>query len=235
LRPFQKRPVALEFPRRPKMKLHRTLRGRVVELIGRLSLLCLVAVAPTSLAQGVSGRIVGSVTDSTGATVANANVTVTSQDTGVSTSVVTDARGEYRANNLPPGNYQVQVEAPGMQTVISRGNVVTVDNATVVQLTLRVGSAAQSITVTAAAPLVDTTSSSMGEVLDARDVTNLPLNGRVFSQLVQTVPGSVATGFRSAPEAAAGAGSSGSITASVNGMPWGEPPTLWMASITWNC
>jgi hypothetical protein len=75
--------------------------------------------------------------------------------------------------------------------------------------------------VTAAAPLVDTTSSSLGEVLDARDVTNLPLNGRVFSQLVQTVRGSVATGFGSAPEAAAGAGSSGSITASVNGMPWG--------------
>ena len=58
-------------------------------------------------------------------------------------------------------------------------------------------------------------------MLSARDVTNLPLNGRVFSQLVQTVPGSVAAGFGSAPEAAAGAGSSGSITASVNGMPWG--------------
>jgi len=61
----------------------------------------------------------------------------------------------------------------------------------------------------------------LGEVLNASDITSLPLNGRVFSQLVQTVPGSVAAGFGSAPEAAAGAGSSGSITASVNGMPWG--------------
>ena len=210
------------------MRLGKTLRDRAVDLVGsmavsrrKLGLLCVLAIAPALFAQGVSGRIVGTATDSSGAAVANAHVTVTDQDTGVSTSVVTDARGEYRANNLPPGNYQVQIDAPGLQTVISKGNVVTVDNATVVQLTLRVGSAAQSITVTAAAPLVDTTSSSLGEVLDARDVTNLPLNGRVFSQLVQTVPGSVATGFGSAPEAAAGAGSSGSITASVNGMPWG--------------
>src|SRR6202007_1487386 len=53
------------------------------------------------------------------------------------------------------------------------------------------------------------------------EVVSLPLSGRVFSQLVQTVPGSVATGFGSAPESAAGAGAAGSITASVNGMPWG--------------
>src|SRR5882757_5044218 len=175
------------------MKLHRFLRNRAVELIGKLSLLCALAITPALFAQGVSGRIVGSATDSSGAEVVNAHVTVTDQDTGVSTSLVTDARGEYRANNLPPGNYEVQIEAPGLQTVISKGNVVTVDNATIVQLTLRVGSAAQSVTVTAATPLVDTTSSSLGEVLSAADVTNLPLNGRVFSQLVQTVPGSVAT------------------------------------------
>jgi hypothetical protein len=171
--------------------------------------------------QGVSGRIVGTATDVSGAAIANAKVTVTNQDTGISQSVVTDPRGEYRADHLPPGNYQVKIESAGMQSVVSRGNVVTVDNATAVPLTLRVGSTAESVLVTAAVPLVDPTSSSLGEVLDARDVLSLPLNGRVFSQLVQTVPGSVATGFGSAPEAAAGAGSTGSITASVNGMPWG--------------
>jgi hypothetical protein len=190
----------------------RKLGHRAINLIGsgrhigkRLWLFCVLVIAPALLAQGVSGRIVGTVTDSSGAAVVNANVTVTDQDTGIKTAVTTDSRGEYRANNLPPGNYQVQVAAAGLQTVISKGNVVTVDNATDVQLTLQVGSAAQSITVTAAAPLVDTTSSSLGEVLSTRDVTSLPLNGRVFSQLVQTVPGSVAAGFGSAPEAAAGA------------------------------
>jgi Carboxypeptidase regulatory-like domain/TonB dependent receptor len=187
----------------------------------RLTLLCLVAAAPSALAQGVSGRIVGTVMDPGGAAIVNANVTVTNQDTGISTAIVTDSRGDYQANNLPPGNYQIEVEAPGMQTMISKGIVVTVDNSTPVPVTLQVGTANQSVTVTAASALIDPTSSSLGEVLAGAEVTNLPLNGRVFSQLVQTVPGSVAAGFGSAPEAAAGAGSFGSITASVNGMPWG--------------
>ncbi len=184
-------------------------------------LLCILAVASIALAQGVSGRIVGTVLDSSGAAIANANVTVTNQDTGISASTVTDARGDYQANNLPPGNYQVEVAASGMQTVISKGIVVTVDNTTPVPVTLRVGATNQSVTVTATSALIDPTSSSLGEVLSGQEVTALPLNGRVFSQLVQTVPGSVAAGFGSAPEAAAGAGSFGSITASVNGMPWG--------------
>ncbi|HYK37427.1 carboxypeptidase-like regulatory domain-containing protein [Alloacidobacterium sp.] len=174
-----------------------------------------------SAAQGVSGRIVGTVTDSTGAAIANASVTVTNQDTGISSSTVSDSQGNYQANNLPPGNYQIAIAAPGMQTMISKGIVVTVDNTTPLPITLQVGTANQSATVTAANALIDTTSSSLGEVLSGQEVKTLPLNGRVFSQLVQTVPGSVGAGFGSAPEAAAGAGSFSPITASVNGMPWG--------------
>ncbi len=185
------------------------------------ALLGVLAAAPCLLAQGVSGRIVGTVADSTGAAIANATVTVTNQDTGLSFNTASDSRGDYRADNLPPGNYQVEISAPGMQTTISKGIVVTVDNTTPLPITLRVGAANQSVTVTATNALIDTTSSSLGEVLSGQEVTTLPLNGRVFSQLVQTVPGSVAAGFGSAPEAAAGAGSFGSITASVNGMPWG--------------
>src|SRR6516165_7101452 len=181
----------------------------------------LILTATQVLAQGVSGRIIGTVLDATGAAVTNARVTVTNEATGISVSTTTDSRGDYRASNLPPGNYRVQIEAAGMQTIVSKGNVVTVDNTTLVPVTLQVGSTSQSITETAANPLIDSTSSSLGEVLGTHEITNLPLNGRVFSQLVQTVPGAVPAGFGSAPEAAAGAGSSGPITASVNGMPWG--------------
>jgi len=177
--------------------------------------------ASLALGQGVSGRIVGTVVDNSGAAVTSAEVTITNQDTAISTKIRTNSGGEYRVDNLPPGNYTVALEAPGFRSVVSKGNIVTVDNATEVNLTLQVGSTSESVTVSAASPLVDTTSSSLGEVLGEREVTSLPLNGRVFSQLVQTVPGSVASGFGSAAEAAAGAGSSGSITASVNGMPWG--------------
>lgn len=183
--------------------------------------ICTVMAAQISFAQGVTGRIVGTASDSNGAAIPNAKVTVTNQGTGSNTPLVTDSTGSFRANNLPPGNYQVRIEAPGLATVISKDNVITVDSATEVALTMKVGSSTESVTVTGAAPLVDPTSSSLGEVLDANEVTTLPLDGRVFSQLVQTVPGSVASGFGSAAEAAAGAGSTGSITASVNGMPWG--------------
>jgi hypothetical protein len=68
---------------------------------------------------------------------------------------------------------------------------------------------------------VDTTSSSLGEVVSQKEIASLPLNGRIFSQFVQTVPGSIPAGFGSAPESAAGAGAVTAISASVNGMPWG--------------
>ncbi|MDT7813976.1 MAG: hypothetical protein QOJ42_3892, partial [Acidobacteriaceae bacterium] len=184
-------------------------------------LICLLVAIPVAMAQGVSGRLIGTAVDATGAVISNATVTISNQDTGAVTKVTTNGNGQYRADTLRPGNYQLKIEAPGLQTVVSNGNVVTVDNATVVDITMKVGSTSETVIVSAASPLIDTTSSSMGEVLNAHDITSLPLNGRVFSQLVQTVPGSVAAGFGSAPEAAAGAGSSGSITASVNGMPWG--------------
>jgi hypothetical protein len=194
-----------------------TLRRGVIGLL----FLLLILGGIRANAQGVTGRIVGTLTDPSAAVVPNATVTITNQDTGIITKTAPNDNGEYRADNLPPGKYQVQVEAPGLRTVVSQGNVVTVDNATVVNVALSVGSTNEAITVSAATPLVDTTSSSLGEVLSASEVMSLPLNGRIFSQLVQTVPGSVAAGFGSAAEAAAGAGSSGSITASVNGMPWG--------------
>src|SRR5260370_5149796 len=181
----------------------------------------LVAIT-VAMARGVSGRIVGPGGGARGAVIPNASVTISNQDKGAITKVPTNGSGQYRADTLRAGNYQLKIEAPGLQTIVSNDNVVTVDNATVVDITMRPGSTSETVTVSSASPLIDTTSSSLGEVLNANDITSLPLNGRVFSQLVQTVPGSVAAGFGSAPEAAAGAGSSGSITSSVNQMPWGR-------------
>jgi hypothetical protein len=200
--------------------------GVMLPLLARTALpmsllLCLLSIAPPAFGQGISGRVIGTVVDHSGAVVPNADIAATNQDTGISAKVSTNSVGQYRIDNLPPGNYTIALVAQGFRPVVSKGNVVTVDNATEVNFTLEVGSASQSISVSATNPLVDTTSSSMGEVLGEQQVNSLPLNGRVFSQLVQTVTGSVASGFGSAPEAAAGAGTAGSITASVNGMPWG--------------
>lgn len=186
-----------------------------------LGVACLLLFAAVSFGQGVSGRLQGTIVDSTGALIPGAKVSVTNQDTGVMGQLTSDSHGEYIANLLPPGNYKVEASAAGFRTTVSSGNVVTVDGTTRVDVTLQLGAATQSVEVTGDNPLVNTSSSSTGEVLNTHAIVSLPLNGRVFSQLVQTVPGSVATGFGSAPEAAAGAGASGSITASVNGLPWG--------------
>ena len=167
-----------------------------------LILICLLMVVPVAFCQGVSGHILGTVKDSSEAVVSNAVVTVTNQDTGFTTKITTGSSGDYRVDNLPPGNYQVRVEASGFRAAVSNGNVVTVDVATRVDVTLAVGSATESVEVEAANSLVDSTSSSLGEVINQGDISNLPLNGRIYSQLVQTVPGSVSTGFGSAPEAA---------------------------------
>lgn len=185
-----------------------------------LVLSAILATTPIAIAQGVTGRIAGTVIDSSGAAIPGAKVSIRNQDTGIAYTIAADSRGDYQANNLPPGAYEVEVEAPGMQTIIFKGIIVTVNTTSPVPITLRVGSTNQSIVVNSVNALIDPSDSSLGEVLDSRDVTTLPLNGRTFSQLVQTVPGSVGTGWGSAPEAAAGAGSFGSITASVNGMPW---------------
>lgn len=181
----------------------------------------LLLTVPALWGQGVSGRILGTVRDKSGAALVKATVTITDQGTGITTTAKTDSNGQYSVANLQPGNYQVQFESAGFRPFISGGNVVVVDASTRVDATLEVGTQQETIEVSAVPELVDTTSSSLGEVVNQKDIANLPLNGRIFSQLVQTVPGSIAAGFGSAPESAAGAGAVTAISASVNGMPWG--------------
>lgn len=190
-------------------------------------LMCLLTIAfvigsrPDVHAQGVSGRILGTVQDTTGSVIAKATIKVTDSGTGITTVATSDVNGQYRFENLSPGIYQVEFSAPGFHPLVSNGNVVNLDQSTRVDASLQVGTQSETVEVTAAQPLVDTTSSSLGEVVSQKEIENLPLNGRIFSQLVQTVPGSIPAGFGSAPESAAGAGAATSLSASVNGMPWG--------------
>jgi Carboxypeptidase regulatory-like domain/TonB dependent receptor len=201
--------------RTAKQKWPMTLPGKLLLLV------CLLTIVPVVFGQGVSGRILGAVQDKSGAALVKATVTISDQGTGITTTAKTDSNGQYSVANLQPGNYQVRFEATGFRPFISAGNVVIVDSSTRVDATLEVGTQQETIEVTAVPALVDTTSSSLGEVVSQKDIASLPLNGRIFSQLVQTVPGSIASGFGSAPESAAGAGAVTAVSASVNGMPWG--------------
>ena len=185
-----------------------------------LVLVFVLAIAPVFFGQGISGHIIGTVQDASNAVIPNAQVTIINQETGIIFHTKSNAVGEYRSDNLPPGIYRVKIEATGFRDMVSEGNIVTVDNNNRVDVNLQVGKADQTVEVTAANPLVDTTGSSLGDVLNEHDVQSLPLNGRIFSQLIDTVPGAVSSGWSSAPESAAGAGAQTDITASVNGLPW---------------
>ena len=154
-----------------------------------LILVSLLTIVPAALCQGTSGHIVGTVLDSTAAAIPNAQVTITNQDTGIVTHSESNSFGEYRSDNLQPGTYRVKVDAPGFRAAVSDGNIVTVDNNNRVDVNMLVGTPDQTVEVTALNPLVDATGSSLGEVLDQHDIQSLPLNGRIFSQLIDTVPG----------------------------------------------
>ena len=128
-------------------------------------------------AQNSRGSIVGQVTDPTGAVVPNAIVTVTSSDTGAVTGVKTTGDGFYTVPALLPGGYKISVNAAGFRVFERTGiQLHTQENATI-NVKLQIGSASTVVTVTAAAPLIDTADASIGQVLSTQEVQDLPTNG----------------------------------------------------------
>ncbi len=147
-------------------------------------LLCL----PT-FSQGNFGRILGTVTDQSGGVLAGATVTVTDTQRGVTRTLTTDAAGEYDAPNLTPGTYSVRVEAKGFKTLERTGIDVGVGREVRVDLTPQPGEQQQTITVTEAIPLVETTNATLGGSIENKDINDLPLNGRNYQNLVGLRPG----------------------------------------------
>lgn len=138
--------------------------------------------ATTTFAQETA-TILGTVKDASGAAVAGANVTARNTDTSQTRTAVSEADGAYRIPGLLVGNYEVRVEHEGFQAAVHTGLVLTVDLQAVVNMTLQVGSVNQTVSVTGEAPLVDTTTSSLGGLVDSQRMTDLPLNGRNYIDL----------------------------------------------------
>jgi hypothetical protein len=136
-----------------------------------------------------SGSILGTVLDNTGAGVGDAKVTIVNVDRGTTQAVTTDPSGDYNVPFLPPGNYRVTVEKSGFKKQQSAPTKLDVDQRARIDFTLELGSVTEVIEVTAAAPLVRSETSELGEVITERAVRELPLNGRNFAQLVYLVPG----------------------------------------------
>ncbi len=149
----------------------------------------LVALTAGALLAQTTASIVGTVTDPSGAVVANVSITVTQTDTGLTRKVVTNERGIYVVPSLPIGNYSISAEASGFKRKTVTGIVLQVNQDARVDLTLEVGQLTESVTVAAESPLLQTQNAGVGQVIDHRYNTQIPLNGRDFSQLILLVPG----------------------------------------------
>jgi hypothetical protein len=155
------------------------------------SLLIATSLAASLAAQAVTGTILGTVTDSTGALMPGATVTLRNTNTGLKRTVVTDAAGEYTVPSVPTGKYTLTAELPGFKTVSVPDIDLGVDQHVRINARLEVGAVEESVTVTGASPIVQTSSSELGTTVQQQQIETLPLNGRNFVNLTRTVPGVV--------------------------------------------
>ncbi|HET7442032.1 MAG TPA: carboxypeptidase-like regulatory domain-containing protein, partial [Terriglobales bacterium] len=151
-------------------------------------LLAILALAATAFGQ-TTASIQGTVTDSTGAAVVGAKVTVSG--VGIERTTQTDATGSYSVPALPPGKYTVKIEKGGFQTQQTTDLQLEVSQNSVQNFSLKVASASEVVTVEATAPVVETTTVTVGQTITQRTVQELPLNGRHFVDLALLVPGTV--------------------------------------------
>ncbi|MCW5982078.1 MAG: TonB-dependent receptor [Bryobacteraceae bacterium] len=179
-----------------------------VTLILALALLCFTLPA---WAQRDLGTIVGTVTDPTGGVIAGARVTITEDATSLSYQVQTDSGGNYVRPALKPGIYSVQVEATGFKTGVQRNVTLTAGDRVQANVSMQVGDVAESIEVSAAPPALQTESTIIGQTIQARSTSELPLGGqRKFTYLARLSP-SVVPGEPGARDAAGGAFSANGV------------------------
>src|SRR5580658_2415778 len=152
-------------------------------------LLALAALPNLVYGQGANATLLGTVTDVSGAVVPNASVQVTNVATGVKQNVTTDSQGRYTVVDLIVGSYNVQASAMGFQTVVRSNITLIVGSQTVVDIALSPGQQQQTVTVDAQASQVDVVSSTLSSVVEQKQIADLPLNGRNFTDLIALAPG----------------------------------------------
>src|ERR1051326_157123 len=146
-------------------------------------------VASAALAQTFTGNITGTVTDPAGAVDPGAVLTVTNLETNESRRLTSNESGLFNFTALPPGRYRFEVERPGFKRFLQEPIELRVQQSLVLLPQLEVGQATQTLEVTGQAPLVDAATSSLSQIVENREVTELPLNGRNTLALVSLTPG----------------------------------------------
>src|ERR1044071_573259 len=165
-----------------------------------LSLLILL-LAATALAQ-TTASIQGTVSDPSGAAIVGAKITIKNAALGIERTTQTNGTGAYEVPALPPGVYTVQVQMNGFETQIAKDLILEVSKDSVQNFGLKVASSSEVVTVEASAPMIETTTATVGQTINQRTVQEIPLNGRHFVDLGLLIPGSVTppqNGFLTAP------------------------------------
>jgi hypothetical protein len=154
-----------------------------------LSLIVCLAFPAILSAQGTGGRILGRVADPTGAVLSNVRVVATNEATGVSHDALSNDSGDYVFPNLPVGTYTLSFELAGFKKDVRKSIALDVNQVITLNMTMQLGAAQEVVDVTSEAPLVDTSSTQLGAVVNNRSVNELPLNERDTYQFLQLQPG----------------------------------------------
>jgi hypothetical protein len=160
-------------------------------LYAALLALVMFAIAPAVQCQDISASIHGTATDESGGTVSGAKVTATHTETGLQRTATSNAQGEYVLLQLPVGHYRLEVEAKGFKKYVREGISLDVNQSAAMPIRLTVGSPAQVVEVSADVAVIETSSTNLGQTVGEREILDLPLNGRQFTQLGLLQPGVV--------------------------------------------
>jgi hypothetical protein len=166
--------------------------------MSRISLVCLglcFLSAPFSAKAQTTAGLSGAITDSSGGVVPGAKVTIGSAGTGFQRETVTGEAGLYEFPVLPPGTYAVTVQKQGFKQMTREGVRLEVNQQARIDFALQLGAVSETVEVQAAAPLLESNTSSVGQVIETKNVSDLPLNGRNFAQLAILSPGAVGVGY----------------------------------------
>ncbi|GGG69439.1 TonB-dependent receptor [Edaphobacter dinghuensis] len=170
------------------------IRNKILVFVAIVLALCST---PFMFGQAVNATLLGTITDSTGASVADANVTATEAKTSVAHQSVSNASGNYTFPDLPPGTYSVTVEAKGFKKDTHQNISLLVNTSTRVDVSLELGSVSETVLVTTAPPVLQTDRADISTKIEAHQVENLPLGtNRNFQSLLNLVPGTSPATFQ---------------------------------------